>query len=176
MKMKRTIKIALCAGVILAVAACFLLLRSKTVCGISEGTYRMVTEDGSGNAPAIHFDMSGEKIRFVFGMDPRMSFAYTGTVQLDGKVRLRADNAVNRFNRQIRRSSFVKTQIIPRDGGDYSVVMALDDEMGNLMTLELLAPNQRQAVRLGKLFEKKAEAVYNLTMAELLDDEDEADD
>lgn len=92
MKMKRTIKIALCAGVILAVAACFLLLRSKTVCGISEGTYRMVTEDGSGNAPAIHFGMSGEKIRFVFGMDPRMSFAYTGTVQLDGKVRLRADN------------------------------------------------------------------------------------
>ena len=84
--------------------------------------------------------------------------------------------AVNRFNRQIRRSSFVKTQIIPRDNGDYSVVMALDDEMGNLMTLELLAPNQRQAVRLGKLFEKKAEAVYNLTMAELLDDEDEADD
>ena len=52
----------------------------------------MVTEDGSENAPAIHFDMSGEKIRFVFGMDPRMSFAYTGTVQLDGKVRLRADN------------------------------------------------------------------------------------
>ena len=96
------------------------------------------------------------------------SIAYT--------VKCRADNAVNRFNRQIRRSSFVKTQIIPREGGDYSVVMALDDEMGNLMTLELLAPNQRQAVRLGKLFEKKAEAVYNLTMAELLDDEDEADD
>ena len=96
------------------------------------------------------------------------SIAYT--------VKCRADNAVNRFNRQIRRSSFVKTQIIPRDNGDYSVVMALDDEMGNLMTLELLAPNQRQAVRLGKLFEKKAEAVYNLTMAELLDDEDEADD
>ena len=96
------------------------------------------------------------------------SIAYT--------VKCRAANAVNRFNRQIRRSSFVKTQIIPRDNGDYSVVMALDDEMGNLMTLELLAPNQRQAVRLGKLFEKKAEAVYNLTMAELLDDEDEADD
>ena len=47
--------------------------------------------------------------------------------------------------------------------------------MGNLMTLELLAPNQRQAVRLGKLFERKAEEVYNLTMAELLDDEEELD-
>ena len=88
-------------------------------------------------------------------------------------VKQRAENAVAKYNRQIRRSSFVKTQVIPREGGDYSVIMALDDEMGNLMTLELVAPDQRQAVRLGKLFEKKAEMVYNLTMAELLDDEDE---
>ena len=88
-------------------------------------------------------------------------------------VKQRAENAVSRFNRQIRRSSFVKTQIIPREGGDFSVIMALDDEVGNLMTLELFAPDQRQAVRLGKLFEKKAEMIYNLTMAELLDEEDE---
>ena len=88
-------------------------------------------------------------------------------------VKQRAENAVAKYNSQIRRSSFVKTQVIPRESGDYSVIMALDDEMGNLMTLELGAPDQRQAVRLGKLFEKKAEMVYNLTMAELLDDEDE---
>ena len=87
-------------------------------------------------------------------------------------VRQRAENAVARFNRQLRRSSFVKTQVIPRETGEYSVVMALDDEMGNLMTLELVAPDQRQAVRLGKLFESKAEIIYNLTMTELLDEED----
>ena len=91
-------------------------------------------------------------------------------------VRQRAENAVARFNRQIRRSSFVKTHILPRDNGDFSVILSLDDDMGNLMTLELMAPDQRQAVRLSRLFEKKAEAVYNLTMAELLDGEDEADD
>ena len=90
-------------------------------------------------------------------------------------VKQRAENAVAKYNRQIRRSSFVKTQIIPRDSGDYSVIMSLDDEMGNFMTLELMAPDQRQAVRLGRLFEKKAEMVYNLTMAELLDEEDELD-
>ena len=90
-------------------------------------------------------------------------------------VKQRAENAVARFNRQIRRSSFVKTKVIPRESGDCSVIMALDDETGNLMTLELVAPNQRQAVRLGKLFEKKAEIIYNMTMAELLDDEDEID-
>ena len=95
------------------------------------------------------------------------SIAYT--------VKQRAENAVAKFNRQIRRSSFVKTQIIPRESGDFSVIMALDDEVGNLMTLELVAPDQRQAVRLGKLFETKAEMVYNLTMSALLDDEDSAD-
>ena len=87
-------------------------------------------------------------------------------------VKQRAENAVARFNRQIRRSSFVKTHVLPRDSGDFSVVMSLDDEFGNLMTLELVAPDQRQAVRLGRLFEKKAEILYNLTMAELLDEED----
>ena len=96
------------------------------------------------------------------------SIAYT--------VKQRAENAVARFNRQLRRNSFVKTQIVPRDNGEFSVVMALDDEMGNLMTLELAAPNQRQAVRLGKLFERKAEEVYNLTMTALLDEEDTLDD
>ena len=103
----------------------------------------------------------------------------TGDLTVDSiafTVKQRAENAVSRFNRQIRRSSFVKTQIIPRDSGDFSVLMSLDDEMGNLMTLELMAPDQRQAVRLGKLFEKKAEDLYNLTMMELLDDEDEIND
>ena len=92
------------------------------------------------------------------------SIAYT--------VKQRAENAVAKYNRQIRRSSFIRTQVIPRDTGDFSVVLSLDDEAGNLMTLELMAPDQRQAVRLAKLFEKKAENVYNLTMAELLDEED----
>ena len=91
-------------------------------------------------------------------------------------VRQRVENAVARFNRQVLRSSFVKTQVIPRETGDFSVVMALNDEVGNLMTLELVAPNQRQAVRLSRLFEKKAESVYNLTMMELLDDEDALED
>ena len=90
-------------------------------------------------------------------------------------VRQKAENAVDRFNRKARRSSFVRTEMTQRENGDFSVVMSLDDEMGNLMKLELVAPNQRQANRLSRLMEKKAEAVYNLTMAELLDDEDEID-
>lgn len=87
-------------------------------------------------------------------------------------VRQRAENAVARFNRQLRRSSFVKTHLIPRENGECSVVMSLDDEQSNLMTIELVAPNQRQAVRLAKSFETKAEMIYNLTMNALLEDEE----
>ena len=90
-------------------------------------------------------------------------------------VRQRAENAVARFNRQIRRSSYVKTQIIDRENGECAVIMSLDDDMGNLMTLELQAPDARQATRLSRLFENKAENVYNLIMTELLDEEEEVD-
>lgn len=91
-------------------------------------------------------------------------------------VRQRAENAVARFNRQIRRSSYVKTRIVPKDTGDCTLIMSLNDDMGSLMTLELTAPDQRQAIRLGRLFENKAEIVYNLVMTELLDDEDALED
>ena len=87
-------------------------------------------------------------------------------------VKQRAENAVSRFNRQLRRRSFVRTQTLPRENGDYSVILALDDDTGNLMTLELMAPNQRQAVRLTQLFESRAEELYSLTMTCLLEEED----
>ncbi len=90
-------------------------------------------------------------------------------------VRQSAENAVAKFNRQIRRSSYVKTQIIPREKGDYSVVMSLDDDMGNLMTMELVAPDRRQAMRLSRLFEIQAEAVYNGAMNTLLQAEEQID-
>ena len=56
----------------------------------------------------------------------------------------RALAAVERFNREIKRQSMVRTEVIPREGGDFSVVLGLDDEKSNLMTLELMAPTQTQ--------------------------------
>ena len=95
------------------------------------------------------------------------SIAYT--------VKRRAENAISRFNRQLRRSSFVKTQIVPLEDGQVNVIMTLDDEKGKLMTLELHAPDQRQGVRLGRLFEEKAESLYSLIMLDLLEDEENFD-
>ena len=91
-------------------------------------------------------------------------------------VKQRAENAVATFNRQLRRSSFVKTRVVPGKNGEYSVILSLDDDTGSLMTLELSAPDQRQAVRLGRLFENKAEEVYSVVMMTLLDDEENLED
>ena len=91
-------------------------------------------------------------------------------------VRQRAENAVARFNRQVRRSSYVKSQIVRGEGDECSLILKLNDDMGTLMTLELSAPDQRQAIRLSRMFEDKAELVYNLVMTALLDDEDELED
>lgn len=90
-------------------------------------------------------------------------------------VKQRAENAIERYNRKIRRSSYVKTRVVRRETGDVSIIMSLDDDKGNLMTLELAAPDERQGVRLARLFEKRAEMVYSLVMQELLDDEDSED-
>ena len=61
-----------------------------------------------------------------------------GTITEDSvafTVRQRAEDAVEKYNRQLRRSRFIKTHIIPRENGGCSVVMSLDDEMSSVMTL-----------------------------------------
>lgn len=88
-------------------------------------------------------------------------------------VKQRAQAAVERFNREQKRSGFVKTELSRReDSGDFLVRMELNDEKGSLMRLELMAPDQPQAMRLSRSFQKNAELIYNLIMADLLDEED----
>ncbi|MBE6925021.1 MAG: DUF4364 family protein [Ruminococcaceae bacterium] len=86
-------------------------------------------------------------------------------------VKQRAEDAVDAFNRQMRRCKFVQTEIRCEDATHW-VLAKLNDEFGPLMTMELTAPDQRQALRLQKLMEQKAEEIYSLAMTALLDEED----
>ena len=90
------------------------------------------------------------------------SLAYT--------VRCKAENAIMRFNRQLRRGGRIKTEVTEQDG-QFAAVMTLGDEKGKLMTLELPVPDRRQGLRLCRLFEEKAESIYSLVMMDLLEDE-----
>lgn len=83
-------------------------------------------------------------------------------------VMQRAQAAVDRFNRAMRRSGFVKTTVKPREAGDYSVLLTLNDEVSDLLKMELMAPTQRQAYRLANAFSEKAEIIYKVIMDQLL--------
>ena len=119
-----------------------------------------------------HLEEQGEKYQITEkGRD-------AGTITEDSvafTVRQRAEAAVERYNRKLRRSDYIKTQIVPRENEEYSVIMSLSDEVSNLMTLELAAPNRRQAIHLSRVFEERAEFVYKLVIQGLLDEEYLAD-
>ena len=83
-------------------------------------------------------------------------------------VMQRAQAAVDRYNRAVRRSSFVKTSVRQREGGDYSVSLSLNDEVIDLLKMELMAPTQKHAYRLAAAFSENAETIYRLIMDQLL--------
>ena len=84
-------------------------------------------------------------------------------------VAQRALLAVERYNREVKRDSLIRTEILPRGDGDFSVIMGLDDDMGSLMTLELMAPSQQQARRLANAFHDHAESIFQVVMNALLE-------
>ena len=83
-------------------------------------------------------------------------------------VMQRAQAAVDRYNRAVQRSSFVKTSVRQREGGDYSVSLSLNDEVSDLLKMELMAPTQKHAYRLAAAFSENAETIYRLIMDQLL--------
>lgn len=80
--------------------------------------------------------------------------------------------AVEAFNREQRRSGYIKTEVGERDA-NYYVTMRLDDDISNLMNLTLMAPSQKQARKLAAVFQKNAEAFYQTIMEILLEDAEE---
>ena len=81
----------------------------------------------------------------------------------------RALIAVEKFNRTFRRDQLVRTQVFARPGDEFSVVLSLDDDQGNLMTLELLGPTEEQASRFSRAMHADAERLYQVIMEFLLE-------
>lgn len=90
------------------------------------------------------------------------SIAYT--------VRVKAAVAAEEYNRDRKRSRFVRTEISQGEDEACTVTLRLNDEQGMLMNLQLASPNRRQAGQLCKAFQKNAELFYNLLMSDLLEE------
>lgn len=90
-------------------------------------------------------------------------------------VTQRATRAVERFNRQTRRESFVRTEVRALPNGEALAVMHLDDEWGPLITIEYTSPSARQADFLTKAFPSRADKIYQF-ITELLTTKEEVDE
>jgi hypothetical protein len=76
-------------------------------------------------------------------------------------VRLKCDKSLSKLNAVLRRNAQVRMEVQQRTDGFYTLRMILDDEGGNLLTLELLTVSSEQAEALGERFRDQPELIYN---------------
>ncbi len=85
-------------------------------------------------------------------------------------VRIKAERAALALAEIQKREALVRTAHEQRLDGNYSVYLALDDDMGNIMNLTLLAGSEEQAQALEGGFRKKAEKLYSQIIDTILND------
>lgn len=82
-------------------------------------------------------------------------------------VRRRCDENLITVNEHLRREAQIRGELLPREDGTFTVRLALDDDAGNLFTLELLTPDQEQGKALIDRFKTGPERMYS-RLTELL--------
>lgn len=88
-------------------------------------------------------------------------------------VRRRCDEDLAPINAALRREAQVRGEKRNNADGSVTARLALDDASGNLMTLELLCPDEAQADRLISGFRARPEQVFNAVLQALTGDGEE---
>ncbi len=88
-------------------------------------------------------------------------------------VRLQCDKNITVWNRKLRRKNQVRATTEQRDNGTYTVRLALDDDMGNMMDLKLMVVREDMAQVVSDRFKNAPEKLYTDIMKLLLDDYNE---
>ncbi len=76
-------------------------------------------------------------------------------------VRLKCDKNLVKLNALLRRNAQVKAQLLPREDGFHTLRMELDDEQGNLLTIEMFTVSTEQGERLAERFRAQPDQIYN---------------
>lgn len=86
-------------------------------------------------------------------------------------VRLLTDRNVAAYNQMLLRKAQVRSRIVPRENGTYTVELRFSDDVDQLMHLELMAATEDMAKDLADRFLKNPEQVYTKLMGALFDAE-----
>ena len=84
-------------------------------------------------------------------------------------VRTRAEAAVTIVRANLSREAMIKTNVVADEEGSCKVKLSLSDGLGDIINMELLAANQKQASALEKGFRKNAEKIYHSIIAMLVE-------
>ena len=76
-------------------------------------------------------------------------------------VRRRCDENLISLNELLRREAQIRGELLPREDGTFTAHLALDDDAGNLFSLNLLVPSLEQGEQLITRFKSGPEAFYN---------------
>lgn len=88
--------------------------------------------------------------------------------ELPYTVRMRCDESAEACNRAMRREEQVRVGAEARRNGTFTVHMVLDDDIGNLMDLQVMAPEKALADAIAERFRKNPERIYSRLMDLLL--------
>ena len=79
-------------------------------------------------------------------------------------VRLLTDRNVAAYNQMLLRRAQVRSRVVPRENGTFTVELRFSDDVDQLMHLELMAATEELARDLAARFQKNPEQVYTKLM------------
>lgn len=85
-------------------------------------------------------------------------------------VRQKCDRNLARVNGVLRRDAQVRSEVLPREDGGVTLRLILDDDKGNIMTLDMLTVSEAQASQLAERFRAEPERLYESILQVLLDE------
>lgn len=113
--------------------------------------------------------LSVENERYIITEKGKLNSAACES-SLPYSVRRRCDEDLAPINAALRREAQVRGEKRNNADGSVTARLALDDANANLMTLELLCPDEAQADRLINAFRAKPEQVFNMVLQALTGD------
>lgn len=87
-------------------------------------------------------------------------------------VRTKCDKNVAKLNGRLRRDAQIRSSKASREDGTFTLSLYLDDEHGNLLTIQLLTASEQQCDHLSEQFKAHPEQIYNGVLNVLLTDFD----
>lgn len=84
--------------------------------------------------------------------------------ELPYTIRRHCDERARECNRKMKRQEQVRAWVRTRPNGTFTVRMILDDDIGNLMDLQVVAPQRELAETLSERFQRNPERIYTRLM------------